>query len=143
MSDQKKVSVHWSFWAISVVALLWNAMGGMNFLAQMNTTIVASMPETHQAIIIDRPIWATVGFALAVFGGAAGGLLLLLRKSAANMVFVVSLVGMVMTMLHTVNVSTNTNFSTMELFVMVVLPTMVAIFLVWYSKHLTRRGWIS
>ena len=46
----------------------------------MNPNIVDAMPEAYRAIVENRPAWATAAFAIAVFGGAFGCLLLLLRK---------------------------------------------------------------
>ena len=74
MNDENVGEIHWSFWAIAAFALIWNVMGGVNFFMQMNADMVASLPETHRAIIEGRPAWATGGFALSVFAGALGGL---------------------------------------------------------------------
>jgi len=79
-------------------------MGSLNFVMQMNADIVEGLPETHRAIIEGRPIWATAGFALAVFGGALGGLLLLFRISIAIHLFIASLLGAIVTMIHTINI---------------------------------------
>ena len=43
-------SVHWSFWVIVPFMLIWNVMGCMNFIVQMNPDMVASYRETEQAI---------------------------------------------------------------------------------------------
>ena len=127
---------HWSYWAIAAFALIWNVLGGANYIMQMNPDIVATLPETHQAIINGRPAWATGGFAIGVFGGALGGLLLLLRKPAALYLLVASLLGVLVTMMHTVRVASSViSFSAMELFVMIILPTIVAVLLVWYSAR--------
>ena len=67
----------------------------MNFLSQMNAETVAAMPESYRAIVEARPAWATAAFATAVFGGALGGVLLLVRRSAAYYVFIASLLGAV------------------------------------------------
>ena len=93
MNDKTVGGVHWSFWAIGAVALIWNVMGIMNFFWQMTPDTLAAMPESQRAIIKGRPAWATGAFAIAVFGGALGCLLLLLRKSAAYYLFVASLLG--------------------------------------------------
>jgi hypothetical protein len=37
MNNENAGPVHWSFWAIGAVALIWNVMGKINFFAQMNT----------------------------------------------------------------------------------------------------------
>jgi hypothetical protein len=144
MNDETVARVHWSFWAISAFALIWNALGSLNYLSQMNPDLVASLPETHRAIIEGRPAWATGGFAIAVFGGALGGLLLLLRKSVAIYLFIASLLGTIVTMIHTVAIASSTiDFSILEIVMMILMPLLVVAFLIWYSKLTESKGWIS
>lgn len=136
--------VHWSFWMISAVALIWNVMGVMNYLMQMNPEALAAYPESHRAIVESRPAWATGGFAIAVFGGALGCLLLLLRKSAAYYLFIVSLLGVIVTMIHTLGVAGSTiDLSLFEVSMMILMPLVVAAVLIWYSKQAESRGWIK
>lgn len=144
MNDQSVSRVHWSFWIIGAVALIWNVMGVLNFFVQMNADAVAAMPETHRAIIESRPAWATGGFAVAVFGGALGALLLLLRKSAALYLFIGSLFGVIVTMIHTLDAAASTiDFSSFEIFMMILMPVVVAALLIGYSRLAGRQGWIS
>lgn len=144
MNDETVGRAHWSFWAISAFALIWNVLGSVNYLLQMNPELVTSLPETHRAIIVGRPVWATGGFAIAVFGGAIGGLLLLLRKSAAIYLFIASLLGTIVTMVHTINITGSTiKFSAGEVLVMILLPLVVAAFLIWYSKYARSKNWIG
>ncbi len=144
MNDETVRRVHWSFWVIGAVALIWNVLGGVNFFVQMNADVVTSFPETARAIIEGRPAWATGGFAIAVFGGALGCLLLLLRKSAAYYLFIASLLGTIVTMIHTISIARSTiDFSPFEIFMMILMPLVVAAFLIWYSKHAESKGWIS
>ena len=144
MNDEKVGGVHWSFWAIGAVALIWNVMGGINFFMQMNADMVASMPETHRAIIEGRPAWATGAFAIAVFGGTLGCLLLLFRKSAAYYLFNASLLGVIVTMIHTLGIASSTiDFSPFEILMMILMSPVVAAFLIWYSKWSECKGWIS
>lgn len=144
MSNKTVSGVHWSFWAISVLALIWNLMGCINFLLQMNAEVLASFPESHRVLIEGRPVWATAGFAIAVFGGALGCLLLLLRKTAAYYLFIASLLGVIVTMIHTIGIVRSANgFSPFEVLLAILMPLVVAAFLIWYSKWVERRGWIS
>ena len=144
MNDETVGGIHWSFWTIGAVALIWNVMGVMNFFMQMNAGMLASMPETHRAIIEGRPAWATGGFAIAVFGGALGCLLLLLRKSASFYLFIASLLGVIVTTIHTIGAAGSTvDFSPVEISMMIVMPLAVAAFLIWYSKKARTKGWIS
>jgi len=75
------IKPHWSFWVICIVALIWNVMGSINFIMQTNPEMLANYPETAQSLIASRPLWATIAFAIAVFGGALAEILLLLKKA--------------------------------------------------------------
>jgi len=143
MDDKTTNKPHWSFWGIGTLTLLWNSLGFVNFLVQMNPDTVATFPESHQAIINGRPFWATAGFAVGVFVGALGCALLLLRKSAANYLFIISLVGIILTMLHTIRVGASVvEFTVAEVVVMIVMPVIVAAFLVWYGRWTEKQGWL-
>ncbi len=129
---------HWSFWVICIVALVWNAMGSINFVMQMNPAMLANYPDAAKALIADRPVWATVAFAVAVFGGLFGDLLLLLRKAAASHWFVASLLGVIV-----VNVHTFLATSAMDIWVGSLLSLLVAAFLIGYTQVVKRKGWIT
>jgi hypothetical protein len=138
MNDENVGGVHWSFWLISVVALLFNAMGVMNYFAQMNADSLASFPEVYRPIIEGRPAWATAAFAIAVFGGSLACLLLLLRKSAAFYVFILSLLGVIVSMMHIYGVA---GLSSIEVWIGVLMQGVVTAFLIWYSKLAECKGW--
>ena len=143
MNDKVVGRVHWSFWAIGAITLLWNIMGIMNLLWQMNSENLAAMPELHRAIAESRPSWATAAFALAVFGGAVGCLLLLLRKRAAFPVLIASFVGMIVHMFSYFGITNSAvNFGPSDTILIVVMPIAVAAFLIWYAKLAASKGWI-
>ena len=141
MNDERVSTVHWSFWVISAVALAWNLMGVTNFFMQMNPDMIASYRDSERAIIEGRPVWATGSFVIAVFGGALGSILLLLRKSAAYYMFIASLVGVVVTMIHTLGIGID--FGPGEILGILLMPLVVAVFLIWYSKQAQNKGWVS
>ncbi len=143
MNDETVRRVHWSFWVIGAVALIWNVLGGVNFFVQMNADVLAAMPESHRAIVEGRPAWATGGFAIAVFGGALGCVLLLLRKSAAYYLFIASLLGVIVTMTPHLGMIGSTISDPFEIAMMILMPLVVAAFLIWYSKQAESKGWIS
>ncbi|GJL79768.1 MAG: hypothetical protein NPINA01_27570 [Nitrospinaceae bacterium] len=139
MNDQTVGGIHWSFWIISVVTLIFNVMGVTNYFVQMDPDALASFPEQYRPIIEGRPAWATAGFAIAVFGGALGCLLLLLRKSAAFYVLIPSLLGVIVSMMHIFGVA---GFSSFDIWVGVLMQLVVTGFLIWYSKQAENKGWI-
>ncbi len=142
MNEKAANAIHWSFWAIAVFALVWNVLGSVNYMMQTNLDMVASLPDTHRAIIEGRPAWATGGFAISVFIGALGGLLLLLRKPVAFYLFVASLLGTAITVIHTIDVANSViRFSVAEIAIMILSPVVVAAFMVWYSRRAQSIGW--
>jgi len=141
MGDKIISSVHWSFWLVAAAALIWNVMGGINFIVQMNSEALSSYPESYRAIIEGRPIWATAGFALAVFGGALAGLLLLLRKSIAYYLFIASLVGAIVVIIHTLGVL-DSDFKPIEPVIGNLSQLVVTAFLIGYSRWARGKAWI-
>jgi hypothetical protein len=132
INDKTVDGVHWSFWVIGVATLVFNVMGAINYVVQMNPDSLAAFPEAYRPIIEGRPAWATAAFAIAVFGGSLGCLLLLLRKSAAFYVFMAALLAVIVTMLHIFSL---VQFSSVETWVGVLSQLAVTAFLVWYSKR--------
>jgi hypothetical protein len=140
MNDGTTRGVHWSFWVIGAIALIWNGLGAVNFLVQMSPDSISAYRESERLIIDGRPLWATAAFAVAVFGGTIGGLLLLLRRSVAFYLFAASLLGVLVTMLHTL--SSGIEFGLGEILGIILMPVVVAAFLAWYSTLAQRKGWI-
>lgn len=136
MGNEPSVKIHWSFWLVCFIGLVWNAGGSINYLMQTNMEFVNSMPATHQAIITGRPAWATGGFAIGVFGGVLGCLFLLLKRRSSINIFLISLIGIIVTMAHTINVAlSEIEFSALEFIVMVILPLVVALALLLYARY--------
>jgi hypothetical protein len=141
MDDSMVNKVHWSFWVISIFMLIWNAAGCVNFFVQMNPEMVSSYLEAEQAIIAGRPLWATAGFAIAVFGGAIGCILLLLKNATSLHLLIVSLVGVLIATVHSLTV--DINFGLGEIIGVVIMPTVVAILMIWYCQYVKGKGWLS
>jgi len=85
------------FLPTAIVALLWNLLGCMAYLADMRMTAaqIAELPPVQQQMLAMRPGWAVAAYALAVWGGALGSLGLVLRKRWALPVLIVSLLAIV------------------------------------------------
>lgn len=113
-------------------------MGSINFIMQMNPETLANFPESAKSLISTRPLWATTAFALAVFGGLVGDIVLIQRKAVAYYLFIVSLLGVIVTNIHTIQVS-----SDMNIWVGSLMSLVVSAFLTWYSKTTKQKGWLS
>jgi hypothetical protein len=139
MNEKNVVGVHWSFWVVGVFGLIFNLIGCLNYISQMNAEHVASMPDVYRAIVESRPAWGTGAFAIAVFGGSLGCLLLFLRKSVSVYVFIVSLVGAVAAQIPFIGMA---DFP-IEAWIGWLSQLVVGAFLIWYSKQTASKGWIG
>jgi hypothetical protein len=98
MSDELsgKPPISFSFYIIGVVFLIWNVIGFMFYLqhAMMTPeTVPEGIDATMLAFMEATPVWATAAYAIAVNVGMLACIMLLLRKSVAMPLFVVSLAG--------------------------------------------------
>jgi hypothetical protein len=87
------------FWATAGLGLVWNAYGVMQFTDSLQATpdglMATGLTKAQVAVMMGYPAWMTVAFAIGVFGGLAGCILLLMRRSIALPVFAASLAGYV------------------------------------------------
>ncbi|MDT0551917.1 hypothetical protein [Urechidicola vernalis] len=133
------------FWVISVIALIWNLMGVMAYIGQayMTDEALSALPEAEQALYENIPAWATAAFAIAVFGGALGSLLMLLKKKMASTIFTISMLGIIVQMIYNLFMSKATEVYGPGGMVMPIMVIIIGAFLVWYSKKATSNGWLS
>jgi hypothetical protein len=145
MSEKVQDAIPRSFWIISGVALVWNLLGVAAFVAHMTMTEQALMklPEAQRMFYEAIPAWADGAFAVAVFGGALGSLLLLLRKSWAVPVFVVSLAGILVQLYHAFVMADGIKIFGTGGLVMPATTLIIAVLLVWYSRSAIAKAWIS
>lgn len=90
-------------WIVGILAALWNGFGAYDYVMtrMRDTEYLASMmpgvdPQATLAWIDAFPLYAQIGWALGVWGGLAGALLLLMRSRFAVHAFILSLIGAVL-----------------------------------------------
>jgi len=89
-------------YAVGFIALLWNAIGAFDYLMTQtrNATYMGAFSPEQLEYFYSFPSWVVAAWALAVWGGVAGAVLLLLRRRLAVQVFLVSLAAMIMTTVY-------------------------------------------
>jgi hypothetical protein len=132
------------FWVVSAAMLLWNGLGVMAYIVDAGITAEAlkALPDAERALRESRPAWATSAFAVAVFGGMVGCLLLLVRSRWALPMLALSLIGVIVQMAHAFLIA-----NSFEVYGPggLIMPAMVlagALFLVWFARHARGRGWL-
>lgn len=133
------------FKAVAVLALLWNLLGGLALLSDLRLSPedLASLPEAQQALYAARPAWAVAATALAVLGGALGAIGLLLRRSWALPLFVVSLLGILVQDFGLFVLADGARLAGQFAVVMQAVVLVVGIALVWLSRRGIARGWLA
>jgi hypothetical protein len=98
MATHARTPLH--LWIVGALALLWNGFGAYDYVMtrMRNTDYLAGMmptvdPNAMLAWVDAFPAWASAGWALGVWGGLAGSILLLMRNRWAVPAFAVSLIG--------------------------------------------------
>lgn len=128
---------------VSILALLWNLMGCAAYLSDVMLTAedIAAMDATQQALYNNRPAWAVAATAVAVWGGAAGCIGLILRKRWSAVLLELSLAGVIVQDigLFILSVVNPGNF----VMVMQGLVLLIAIGLVVLSRRAISRDWIG
>jgi len=82
--------------------VLWNAVGAYDYVMTQtqNEAYMSRFTAAQLEFFYGFPAWVDAFWAVAVWGGVLGALLLLARKRAAVTVLLASLVAMVVTSLH-------------------------------------------
>lgn len=143
MNDESETAVHWSFWLIAAFCLVWNLMGVWAYIDQTIGNSTAALPDAQRLIVEQRPAWATGAFAIAVWGGALGCLLLLLRKAFVFYIFIASLLGVIVQMYYNYVIANSIEVYGPGDQIMSVMILGIAIFLIWYAKYTACKGWVS
>jgi len=104
MSDTRSLKAPWHLWVVGGIAALWNAYGGYDYTMSMTqgATYMATAGMTPEQIAYydAMPVWMTAVWAIGVWGGVLGSILLLLRGKLAFPVFAVSFAAFLTSLLY-------------------------------------------
>ena len=134
------------FWVVSVLALIWNLMGVLNYLAQAFITdeMKAEYTVEQLTLIEGRPAWVTAAFAIAVWGGLLGCIALLIRKRWARPLLLISLLGIVaQTGYNLFATDALAVFGSLMGLVIPLIVVIIGILLVLIAKIADRKHWLS
>lgn len=85
------------YWIVVAILLLWSLLGCWACYTQLSVTPaqLAQLPAAQQEAWTSMPAFAKIAYVVGVTTALAGALLLLLRRSGARILFVVSLIAVV------------------------------------------------
>ncbi|MEQ8546302.1 MAG: hypothetical protein RIC03_00235 [Cyclobacteriaceae bacterium] len=141
MNNQK--SPTW-FLVVAIVMVVWNLMGVAAFIVDITTSeeAIAALPAAERELYGKFPVWTKVAYFIAVFAGTLGAIGLVLKKKWAKPVLIVSLVGVIVQMLHSLFIADSMEVYGPGAVVMPVMVILFGIFLVWMANYGIKKGWL-
>lgn len=133
------------FWIISSIALLWNLIGCAAYLGMqmMPPELLETMPEAERTLMETTPIWVTAAFAVAVWFGLLGSILLLLRKALSQTVFVISLLGIIVQQIWNFTNGQSLEVFGIEQVIMPIAVVLIGLYLIIFAKKAKANNWIN
>ena len=129
------------FYWIALAGLVLNFFGARAYIAQTTLTAqeLAELPEGLRAAIESEPTWATAAYAIGVFGGALGSVLLLFRRTWAMPVLIASLAGVLARFFYIYVQPEGAGGPSVATSI---TPLFVSGFFVWYANSAMQKGWL-
>ena len=142
MSETKAPATPRHLWIVGIVALLWNLLGAMDYVMTetRNEAYMGQFTPEQLEFFYSFPAWLIAFWAIAVWGGVLGTVLLLMRKKLAVPVLLVSLLCMVVTAVHNYGFAGGVDIVGGVGFLFSVVIFVVALALVIYARGMARRG---
>lgn len=139
---QSNTKAPWHLWVIGVIALLWNAVGAMDYVMTQtrNEAYMSGFTPGELAFFYGFPAWVVAAWAIGVWGGVLGSLLLLLRRRLAVWVFLASVVAVVVTIFHNYVLSNGMDIGNAATLGFTAVIFLVALGLWFYARQMSRRG---
>ena len=140
--SESSVKTPGHFWAVGLVALLWNLIGALDYTAtQLRIEAYMSQFTPEQLeYFYGFPSWAVACWAIAVWGSLLASILMLLRQRLAVPVFGIAIVAMVLTTVQNYLLSEGLRIMGSGAAVFSAVIAFIALFLFFYSRAMATRG---
>src|SRR5579864_6406014 len=140
-SAEGRTPVH--LWIVGILALLWAAIGCLDYwmTETANKNWMSSVPPDTIAYVASLPKWLIGMWALGVWGGLAGSILLLMRNRYAVWAYGLSLIGAIVGLGYQMFMmqrpaSMTAGASAFVPWVIIV----ICAFLFWYARTMEKKG---
>ena len=138
---ESRTPVH--LWVVGALATLWNAFGAFDYVMTQtkNEAYLANFTDPQRVYFDSFPVWMEAAWALGVWGGLLGALLLLMRSRHAVTAFAVSLAGLAISTVYQYVLNTPPeDMMTGAMMAMNLVIWAVAIGLLWYAMRTRKAG---
>jgi hypothetical protein len=133
----------WHLWAVGVFGILWNGFGAYDYFMSMTQGEAyfreLGMTDADVAYYDAMPAWMIAVWAIGVWGGVLGAVLLLMRNKLALPVFIASLVAFSVSVIYSVFVNPAPHYGP-GMMAMHAVIFAGCVFFVWYSMRAKKQG---
>jgi hypothetical protein len=136
----RKAPLH--FWIVSVLSLLWNAVGAFDYSAtqlRVESYMSAFTPEQLE-YFYSFPAWAVACWAIGVWGALLGSIGLLLRQRWAVWAFGASILGMALTTIYNFGLTDGIRLMGPGAIAISAVIWVIALFLFFYARAMAKRA---
>lgn len=137
------VKTPWHLWVVGVVGVLWNAFGCWDYtmtqLKGEEHLRSFGMTDVQIAYFDATPAWAHGAWAIGVWGGVLGAVLLLVRRKWAFHAFVVSFLGWLAGIVYAFGMS-NGMEAMGSMWPMQIVIGAACVFFIWYANMMSTKG---
>lgn len=143
MEDAPRAGPPAHLWIVAILGALWNGFGVFDFVMTetANPAYLARYGADETAYFMNFPVWFVAFWALGVWGGLAGSLLLLARSKHAVTMFALSLLGLFVTTVYQFVLSSPpADLTTTGMLLMTLLVWAVGIALFVYARDMQKKG---
>jgi hypothetical protein len=129
------------FMPAAVASLLFMGLGCISYLMHVLTD-PGSLPLDQRAAYLAEPLWVTAAYAIAVWVGLAGTVLLVMKRKLAVPALLVALIAVLVWLAGLILVTPlRENMSANDLLVAIVAAALTwTIF--WFARHSGQRDWL-
>jgi hypothetical protein len=131
------------YWAAAGLGLAWNAFGIVRFVGSATASeadmLAQGMSAEQAGLYASLPTWMDAAFAVGVFGGLIGCVLLIVRSTFAFPLFAASLAGYILLYAGDLAYGVFTVFGAGQAVILTVVVAIAAA-LLWIARHAAKKS---
>lgn len=125
----------------AIASMLFMGLGCVTYMMHVLADPNA-LPLDQRAAMEAEPIWVTAAYAVAVWVGLAGGLLLVMKKRAAEWALLISLIAVLVWVAGLLLVAPLRNSMSANDLLVAIVVAAVTWTIYWFARHSRQRGWL-
>lgn len=143
MSDERFTPRPVARWYMigAVASLLFMAFGCFTYVTHV-TVDPASLALDQRAALEAEPLWVTAAYAIAVWVGLAGTVMLVMKRKLAQPLLLVSLLAVLVWVAGLMAVPALREVISANDLAVVIVIAAITWTIFWFARHSSQRGWL-